>query len=149
MIEIFLAAMAGLLSGLTVGGFVHRARYRAWNAERDLLKSQIEDDEGISDIDFNEIVETTLRNRAMGVEPIGLAALLVRRSESMPSGIDRTASEFCSRGAAEPTYGDLVPPLARGVPDQCDCSYCREFNERAIRNELEKKTMLHIVPRGK
>jgi hypothetical protein len=145
MIEIFLAAVAGLLSGLTVGGLVHRARYRAWNAERALLKAQIEDDEGITDIDFDEIVETTLRNRAMGVEPIGLAALLVRRSEMQPSGIDQSSNRFWNSGLNDGltpvTYGDLVKPLNR-----CDCAYC---NERAIRNELEKKTVLHIVPRGK
>jgi hypothetical protein len=146
MIEIFLAAMAGLLSGLTVGGFVHRARYRAWNAERALLKAQIEDDEGISDIDFNEIVETALRNRAMGVEPIGLAALVVRMREAgeLPAGIDRAPSEFWNSGFNDGlmpvTYGDLVPPLDWEPDDKCNCQFCD--GER-------RRRRLTVIPGGK
>lgn len=138
MIELFLAAAAGLLSGLVVGGFAHRARYRAWSAERDLLKSQIDDDEdGITDIDFDEIVETTLRNRAMGVEPIGLAALIVARRESAPSGIDRSSNDFWKSGLVESTYGDLVLPL-----DRCDCQFCKIAHNKPGPN-------LYIIPRGK
>lgn len=126
MLEILLATAAGLLSGLAVGAFVHRARYRAWSAERALLKSQIEDDEGLSDIDFDELVETTLRNRAMGVEPMGLAAIAVKMREAAGiSGIDRSNNIGWNRPV---TYGDYVPRLVSPYDwepdDTCDCQLC-------------------------
>jgi hypothetical protein len=123
MIEYIIVAGAGVLAGLAAGGFVHRARYRAWSAERELLKSQIDDEsDGLSDIDLDEIVETAIRNRAMGVEPVGLVALLVERYEAgdLPlGGIDRSSNDFWNSGIAG--GGDMLD----GVPaDNCNCQFC-------------------------
>lgn len=132
-IGMFLSAAAGVLAGLAISWFLHRARYRAWTFQRDLLKAQIDDIESQLDardsevdISFDEIVESALRNRAMGVEPIGLAAYLIERRERGISGIDRASNPFWVNATAEPvTYGDLVPPIG----DECKCKSCRDRRE--------------------